>query len=84
VGGFPMLQATYTLGLYAPPGTPTAIIEKLNAVANEALTSTTVQAGLRELGGTARGGSVSEVTAYMATSAKAQAEIVAAAGIRPE
>jgi tripartite-type tricarboxylate transporter receptor subunit TctC len=84
VGGFPMLQATYTLGLYAPPGTPTAIVEKLNAAANQALTSTTVQAGLRELGATARGGSVSEVTAYMAASARAQAEIVAAAGIRPE
>lgn len=82
--GFPMLQSTYTLGLYAPPGTPKGIIEKLNGAANEALKSAGVEAGLKKLGATALGGSVPEVAAFMSTRAKAEAEMVAAAGIRPQ
>jgi tripartite-type tricarboxylate transporter receptor subunit TctC len=82
--GFPMLQSTYTLGLYAPPGTPKPIIEKLNAAANDALKSASIQAGLKKLGAAALGGTVPEVTAYMSASAKAEAEMVAAAGIQPE
>jgi tripartite-type tricarboxylate transporter receptor subunit TctC len=82
--GFPMLQSVYTLALYAPSGTPAAIVDKLNAAANESLKSESVQAGLMKLGAVALGGSVPDVSAYMAANAKRAAEMVSAAGIQPE
>jgi tripartite-type tricarboxylate transporter receptor subunit TctC len=82
--GFPMLQSVYTLALYAPSGTPAGIVDKLNAAANESLKSESVQAGLMKLGAVALGGSVPDVSAYMAANAKRAAEMVSAAGIQPE
>jgi tripartite-type tricarboxylate transporter receptor subunit TctC len=82
--GFPMLQSVYTLALYAPSGTPAPIIDRLNAATNESLKSESVQAGLMKLGAVPLGGSVPDVSAYMAANAKRAAEMVSAAGIQPE
>jgi tripartite-type tricarboxylate transporter receptor subunit TctC len=82
--GFPMLQSVYTLGLYAPAGTPAPVIGKLNSAANETLKTATVQAGLSKLGAVALGGSVPDVSAYMAANTKKAATMVAAAGIEPQ
>jgi tripartite-type tricarboxylate transporter receptor subunit TctC len=82
--GFPMLQQVYTLALYAPAGTPAGIIDRLNAATNETLKTDTLQTGLSKLGAVALGGSVPDVSAYMAANTKKAAEMVAAAGIQPE
>ena len=82
--GFPMLQTVYRLGLYAPLATPANIVETLNKAVNEALKSTSIQAGLKKLGADVIGGSAQSFAAFMLANAKASAEMVAAAGVEPQ
>jgi tripartite-type tricarboxylate transporter receptor subunit TctC len=82
--GFPSLQSRFVLGLYAPPGTSAGIIGTINAASNNALKSTSVQAGLKKLGAEAAGGTVADFAAFMSAYAKASAEMVAKAGVQPE
>ena len=82
--GFPGLRSDYSLGLYAPPGTPASIVETINTAANDALKSANMTASLRKLGAVAIGGSVPDFAAFMSANAKASADMVAAAGIQPE
>jgi tripartite-type tricarboxylate transporter receptor subunit TctC len=48
--GLPGLHISGWFGLYAPKGTPKAVIDKLNAAVVDALTDTTVRARLADLG----------------------------------
>jgi tripartite-type tricarboxylate transporter receptor subunit TctC len=82
--GFPRLQALYTLGLYAPPGTPASIIDKVNMATNDALKSADIRAGLKKLGADAVGGSPQKFAAFMLANAKTSADMVATVGIKPE
>jgi tripartite-type tricarboxylate transporter receptor subunit TctC len=83
-GGFPKLQGSFPAGLFAPPGTPASIIDRLNAAANNALRSADVAASLNKLGAEAKGGSTRDFAAFIAADAKMAADLVAAAGIKPE
>lgn len=82
--GFPGLQSAYSLGFYAPPGTPASIVEAINTATNDALKSANIKASLMKLGADAMGGSVRDFAAFMSANAKASADMVAAAGIQPE
>jgi tripartite-type tricarboxylate transporter receptor subunit TctC len=83
-GGFPRLQGSFPAGLFAPPGTPASIIDRLNAAANNALKSADVAASLNKLGAEAKGGSTRDFAAFIAADAAMAADLVAAAGIKPE
>jgi tripartite-type tricarboxylate transporter receptor subunit TctC len=48
--GLPGFYTTFWFGLWAPKGTPSAIIERLNAALVETLADATVRSRLRELG----------------------------------
>ena len=49
-GGLPEFQASYWFGLWAPKGTPDAVVAKLNAAVVAALTNTAVIKRLTDLG----------------------------------
>jgi tripartite-type tricarboxylate transporter receptor subunit TctC len=83
-GGFPRLQGSFSAGLFAPPGTPPSVIDRLNAATNNALRSADVAASLNKLGAEARGGSTRDFAAFIAADAAMAADLVAAAGIKPE
>src|SRR6516165_2278203 len=55
--GYPKLLASFWSGLLAPAGTPSPIVEKLNAAINEILRSKDAQAGFARLGAEAKIGS---------------------------
>jgi tripartite-type tricarboxylate transporter receptor subunit TctC len=82
--GFPRHLVTFTQGLYAPPGTPGSIIDRLNGTVNNALKSADIQDRLTKLAATAEGGSAQSFAALIAANAKISADMVAAAGIKPE
>jgi tripartite-type tricarboxylate transporter receptor subunit TctC len=48
---YPGYEATIWLGLFAPAGTPPAVIERLRAEVNKALADPAVEAKLRSAGG---------------------------------
>lgn len=77
-------MATFTLGLFAPAGTPASIIDKLNAAANDALKSADIQERLKNFATEAKGGSVQDFAPLVAVNAKTSIEMVAAAGILRE
>jgi tripartite-type tricarboxylate transporter receptor subunit TctC len=58
--GYPGFEAATWSGLVAPAGTPTAIIEKLNAAANKALAGTAMKKQLADEGSTPLGGSAKQ------------------------
>jgi len=67
-GGLPEFQASAWNALFAPRGTPPAIIDKLNAALSKALDDATVRKDLRDLGG--------EIPAPEARSPAALADLV--------
>lgn len=82
--GFSGLKADYLQGLYAPAGTATAVVEKLNKSVNRALESTEIRASLEKFGAEAEARTASEFAALMVVRAQVSAETVAVAGIKPE
>ena len=60
------LSLEFWAGLWAPAGTPDAIIEKLNAVTNEALQSPEMAASLQKLGFETRVGSPQDFARFIA------------------
>ena len=82
--GYPKVEVLNWQGLIAPKGTPKAIIDKLNAAANEALKDP----GLRELmlsqGNEIGGGSPAEFAALIKTEAAKWSAVVKSANIKPE
>jgi len=82
--GFPKLQATYWSGILAPAGTPTSIVEKLNAAINDNLKSPELQASLAKLGATAKIGSPQDFAAFMAAERQKWSEVANAANIKAE
>src|SRR6185437_11037589 len=64
--GFPGLSLGFWVGLWAPAGTPSAIIEKLNRETNAALASPELTASMKRLGIAPSLGSVADFAAFIA------------------
>jgi tripartite-type tricarboxylate transporter receptor subunit TctC len=82
--GFPGLSLWFWSGLWAPAGTPAAIVEKLNAEANAAMRSPEMQANMAKLGIEATLGSPQDFAAFIANEAPKWARIVEASGVKIE
>ena len=82
--GYPTLKATLWSGMLAPAGTPTAVLERLNAAINDGLRSADMQVSLKRLGAEARGGTSQEFAAFLASEVQRWAAIIAATRINPE
>jgi tripartite-type tricarboxylate transporter receptor subunit TctC len=67
-------------GLVVPKGTPKEAIEKLNAVANQALQSDLVKARYAELGADPVGGTPEELGRQIASELKKWADVVKKTG----
>ena len=82
--GYPKVEVLNWQGLIAPKGTPKAVIDKLNAAANEALKDP----GLRDLmlsqGNEIGGGSSAEFAALIKSESTKWSAVVKAANIKPE
>jgi tripartite-type tricarboxylate transporter receptor subunit TctC len=63
--GYPGFEAATWSGLVAPAGTPPAIIDKLNAVANKALGSSEMKQRLADDGSTPLGGTAKQFGDFM-------------------
>jgi tripartite-type tricarboxylate transporter receptor subunit TctC len=64
--GVPGFVASSWTGLAAPPGTPQAVVAKLNAAINAGLRSPDIQAKLKTLGAKGNPGTVADFTNFMA------------------
>jgi tripartite-type tricarboxylate transporter receptor subunit TctC len=79
--GFPGLSLGFWVGLWATAGTPEAIVDRLNAETNAALTSPDMAASMRRLGVVGRPGPPREFADFIAEEAPKWAQIVAASGV---
>jgi tripartite-type tricarboxylate transporter receptor subunit TctC len=79
--GFPGLSLGFWVGLWAPAGTPEAVIVKLNRVTNAALNSPGMKASMANLGVEGRPGSSQEFAGFVIDEAPKWAEIVKASGV---
>src|SRR6266849_4764300 len=70
------------IGLLAPPGTPPAIIEKLSAVANEALKTQDVETALKRQGTDPVGGTPKEFADFIRADIEKWVAILARPGLR--
>ena len=79
--GFPGLSVGFWVGLWAPAGTPEAVIGKLNAATNAALGSAEMKATMHRLGFEGRPGSPKDFASFIASEAPRWAEFVKASGV---
>jgi len=79
--GFPGLSLGFWVGLWAPAGTPAAIVDRLNAAANAALGSPEMRESMRRLGIAPSIGSVKDFASFIADEAPRWADIVAKSGV---
>jgi tripartite-type tricarboxylate transporter receptor subunit TctC len=70
--------------LAAPAGTPPAVIERLNAAANEALRSAAVQQRLLGLGVRPSGGTPAQLRSLLDSEIRHWRAVIRAAGIEPQ
>jgi len=82
--GVPNYNVASWNGLAAPARTPQAVIDKLNAAANEALKSPAVQERLLALGVRPAGGTPQQMQALLASEIRHWGEVIRAAKIEPE
>ena len=82
--GYPRLSTYLWTGLLAPPHTPPAIVDKINATLNEAERSPELKASLAKLGAEPKAMTVAEFTTFMTEETKKWAEVVEKAGIKPQ
>ena len=71
-------------GLVAPKGTPRAIIDKLNAAANQALKSADLRQKITSQGNEPLGGTPEDFAALIKSEAKKWGDVVRKADIKPE
>jgi tripartite-type tricarboxylate transporter receptor subunit TctC len=77
-------QSSVWYALAAPKGTPAALVDKINAVANAALKSPDIQKHLKELRGSPMGGSPADSERFFAEESKRWKGIIAASGAKIE
>jgi tripartite-type tricarboxylate transporter receptor subunit TctC len=82
--GFPGFEATAWYGLFAPAGTPKAVLSRLHDVAIKALKSPDVKSKLEAAGNEVIGSNPEDFAAYIRSELKKWADVVAAAGIKVE
>jgi tripartite-type tricarboxylate transporter receptor subunit TctC len=80
----PGFQAVAWYGIVAPPGTPKAIVDKINADANEALAQPELKDRLKNLSAEIFGGSVAKTSAYMHEEVDRWGNVIKAANIKLE
>jgi tripartite-type tricarboxylate transporter receptor subunit TctC len=78
----PGFEAVAWYGIVAPPNTPKAIIDKINADANEALRQPEVQDSLKKLSAEIFGGSVEKTRKYMHEEVDRWDNVIKAADIK--
>jgi tripartite-type tricarboxylate transporter receptor subunit TctC len=78
--GLPELTLDFWAGMFAPAGTPPAVVDKLNAAINASLQSPEMKASMGKLGFEARIGSPQEFAAFIAEELPRWAEIVKSSG----
>ncbi len=82
--GYPKVEVLNWQGLIAPKGTPRAIIDKLNAAANEALKDPGIREIMLSQGNEIGGGSPAEFAALIKSESTKWGAVVKAANIKPE
>jgi len=82
--GYPKVEVLNWQGLIVPKGTPKAIIDKLNAAANEALKDPALRELMLSQGNEIGGGSPAEFAALIKTEAAKWSAVVKSANIKPE
>jgi tripartite-type tricarboxylate transporter receptor subunit TctC len=82
--GFPGLSLFFWSGLWAPAGTPAAIVNRLNAETNAALRSDEMKAAMQRLGIETMLGSPQDFAAFIADETPKWARIVEASGVKVE
>jgi tripartite-type tricarboxylate transporter receptor subunit TctC len=82
--GFPAANMTSTFGIFAPAGTPPAVVERINAEVNKALAMPDVRAKLTAADNVPTGGSAAAFAKQVAQESGNNARIVQQANIRAE
>jgi tripartite-type tricarboxylate transporter receptor subunit TctC len=80
----PGYEAEGWLGLGAPAGTPTTIIDALNKQINDALADDKIRTRLAEIGVVVRGGSPSDFGKFIASETAKWGKVIHDAGIKPD
>ena len=80
----PGYEASAWLGLGAPRGTPTEIVEKLNREINAGLADPKIKARFVDLGGTVLAGSPADFGKLIADETEKWGKVIRAANIKPE
>jgi tripartite-type tricarboxylate transporter receptor subunit TctC len=83
-GGLDDFVALTFTGLVAPAGTPTPIVDRLNAAVNEAVKGPEVVAALGRLGAEVRTGSAADFAAFIARERAKWVDVVSRTGIKAE
>jgi tripartite-type tricarboxylate transporter receptor subunit TctC len=78
------VDGTIVYTLIAPPGTPPAIVAKLNAALNASVATPEMREDLRKRGFVAMGGTPEELGKWTAVQAPIWAPVLQAAGVKPE
>jgi tripartite-type tricarboxylate transporter receptor subunit TctC len=78
----PGFEAVAWYGIVAPPGTPKAIVDKVNADVNEALRQPEMREHLKKLSGEVFGGSVDKTAKYMKEEVERWGNVIKAANIK--
>jgi tripartite-type tricarboxylate transporter receptor subunit TctC len=79
--GYPDFVMTFWTGVVAPAGTPSPIIDKLNAVINDALGSTEMKASFAKFRVEPDIGPPGHFAAFIAAEAKKWSKVITEAGI---
>ena len=82
--GYPKVEVLNWQGLIAPKGTPKAVIDKLNAAANEALKDPQLRELMLSQGNEIGGGSPAEFAALIKAESAKWGAVVKTANIKPE
>ena len=82
--GYPKVEVLNWQGLIAPKGTPKAIIDKLNAAANEALQDPTLRELMLSQGNEIGGGSPADFASLVKAESAKWSAVVKTANIKPE
>jgi tripartite-type tricarboxylate transporter receptor subunit TctC len=82
--GLPGYEVIAWFGLFAPAGTPSTVIDRMNAEANKALAMPAVRENLVAQGFELMGGSVAEFAAFVRSEIDKWAKVVKATGAKAD
>ena len=82
--GFPNSNYNFWVGMFAPAGTPPALIQRINEEVRKALASPEVKDRLRELGADAAASAPADFDKLVALEIKQNADLVKKAGIKAQ